>query len=212
MTPVAGARLAGTLWLLAGIFYLLSEAIAAAAFPGYSYGQNYISDLGVPYPTAEGHSSLAWVMNFGGFILDGMLYGTAAFIASRMVRPAGRLFLLFAATHAVGTIMVGIVHSGPHEVAEGIHRFHVIGAAMAIIGGNAASIAASRSGAPTLYRRISLGLGLFGLISLAMLEANRVLGTAVLPDGMLERGSVYPITVWEILTGLMLITGRHRLS
>ena len=42
-------RLAGALWLLAGVMYLACESIAAAAFPGYSYARNYISDLGVPY-------------------------------------------------------------------------------------------------------------------------------------------------------------------
>jgi hypothetical protein len=80
---------------------------------------------------------------------------------------------------------------------------------MAIIGGNAASLAASRSECPALYRRISLGLGLFGLISLAMLEANRLSGTTILPHGLVERGSVYPITLWEILTGAMLLTSKR---
>lgn len=197
------------LWLLAGLFYLTSETIAAAAYPGYSYARNYISDLGVPYATSEGSSPLAWVMNIGGFILDGLLYGAAAFTARRAVRPVGWLFLLIAVIHSVGTILVGIVPSGPREVAAGIQHFHVIGAAMAIIGGNAASIAARRFDAPAIYRRLSLGLGLFGLISLVLLEANRVTGTIILPDGLLERGSVYAITVWEILTGAMLLTSRR---
>jgi hypothetical membrane protein len=148
-------------------------------------------------------------MNIGGFILDGLLYGAAAFTARRAVRPVGRLFLLIAVIHSVGTILVGIVPNGPREIAPGIQHFHVIGAAMAIIGGNAASIAASRFDAPAIYRRLSLGLGLFGLISLALLEANRVTGTIILPDGILERGSVYAITVWEILTGATLLTSRR---
>ena len=42
-------RLAGALWLLAGIAYLTSETAAAAAFAGYSYAYDYVSDLGVPY-------------------------------------------------------------------------------------------------------------------------------------------------------------------
>ena len=204
-------RLAGALWLLAGLLYLVSETIAAAAFDHYSYAHNYISDLGVPYPLTDGTvSSLAWVMNFGGFILDGILYGTAAVIAFRQMPAFGRGFLTFAAIHSIGTILVGTVHSGPRELAAGIHHFHVIGAAMAIVGGNAVSIAASRADGSTLYSRISLGLGLFGLISLAMLETNRVLGTAILPDGLFERGSVYPITAWEILTGTMLLVGKNR--
>ena len=48
-------------------------------------------------------------------------------------------------------------------------------------------------------------LGLFGLASLAMLEGNRVAALALGPDGLLERGSVYPITAWEVMTGLALL-------
>jgi hypothetical membrane protein len=205
--PAAGVKLAGALWLAAGATYLTSEAVAAAAFPGYSYASNYISDLGIPYPVAGSHSSLAFVMNFGGFILNGLLYGTAAVIAFRA--GAGRAFLVLALIHALGSVLVGTVHSGPREIASGMHYVHVLGAAMAIIGGNAASIAASGFGSPA-YRSISLGLGAFGLLSLAMLEANRGLGLTMLPDGLLERGSVYPITVWELLTGLMLRNAARR--
>jgi hypothetical membrane protein len=201
LKPAAGVKLAGTLWLIAGATYLAAEAIAAAAYPGYSYARNYISDLGIPYPVAGAHSALAWVMNFGGFILDGVLYGAAALIAFRS--GASRAFLLLALLHAVGTIVVGAAHSGPREVASGMHHLHVLGAAMAIIGGNAASIVAGGFGPPA-YRSISLGLGLFGLLSLVMLEANRMLGMAILPDAVFERGSVYAITAWEILTGVML--------
>lgn len=215
---MARLRLAGALWLTAGLCYLASETVAAAAFPGYSYAAHYISDLGVPYAMPGGHSALAWVMNFGGFILDGMLYAAAALIAFAAIRrhsPAAPAFLVLALLHAIGTVLVGTVHSGPREIAAGIHHYHVIGAAMAIIGGNAASIAASNLrpgfGLPAGYRRLCLALGAFGLACLAMLEMNRVAGTALLPDGVFERGSVYAITAWEIVTGLALLAkGRRR--
>ena len=214
-------RSAGTLWLLAGLTYLASETIAASAFAGYSYAANYVSDLGVPYPVAAGSgqslSRLAWVMNFGGFILDGLLYAAAAIIAlrgCRADRKRATVFAAFAAVHSLGTILVGSIHSGPREIAAGIHAYHVIGAAMAIAGGNAASIAASRlaarAGAPLAYRRVSLGLGLFGFLGLAMLETNRVVGAALLPDGIFERAGVYPITAWEIVTGLTILIASPR--
>lgn len=206
-------RLAGALWLLAGLFYLTSEAIAASAFAGYSYANNYISDLGVPYPLTDGTASpLAWVMNFGGFILDALLYGAAAIIAMSALplrRRIAAAFLVFVSIHSVGSILVGIVHSGPREIVAGTHSIHVLGAAMAIIGGNAASITASCFDVPAAYRRASLILGSVGLASLAMLEANRVTGTPILADGLFERGSVYAITAWEILTGLTLLFGRR---
>jgi hypothetical membrane protein len=205
-------RLAGLLWLLAGLTYLASEAIAAAAFPGYSYAHNYISDLGVPY---EGmihgralRSSRAFVMNFGGFVLDGALFAAATGVALRAFRDRGEAVAICAVlgiVHALGTILVGIVHGGDREMAAGIHHIHVIGAAMAIIGGNAALIAAAfasrRCGAPAVYRRVSVALGVSGFVSLALLQS----GTTSLPEGLLERGSVYPITIWEIVTGIAIL-------
>lgn len=220
-------RLAGALWLLAGMVYLACEAIAASAFPGYSYAENYISDLGVPYDgLIDGrhiHSPLAWLMNIGGFILDGVLSAAAAIMAivaldarrrGGALQHGGRAFLLLWIVHAAGSILVGTVHSGPREVAAGIAHFHVIGAAMAIIGGNAALLAAAglarRLGARSAYRSASLGLGLCGFFGLALLEASRVAGLALVSDGISERASVYAITSWKIMTGLALLFGDCR--
>jgi len=215
-------RLAGALWLLAGIAYLVSEAIAAAAFPGYSYAHNYISDLGVPYDCIidgrEIHSPMAAVMNIGGFILDGVLSAgatIAAMFAMGARLRAGTWFLVFAIVHSLGSILVGTVHSGAREVAAGLEQFHVIGAAMAIIGGNCAVIAAaslSRGlGASPVYRIASRGLGICGLLCLALLEACGATGLAIIPDGILERGSVYAITIWKVLTGLTILVASRSL-
>src|SRR5262249_46228426 len=84
-------RVPGALWRLPGPAYLACEAAAAAAFPGYSYARDFISDLGVPYDVlADGglmRSPLAGVMNLGGFVVDGILFGAAAILAAR---AAGR--------------------------------------------------------------------------------------------------------------------------
>lgn len=214
-------RLAGALWLLAAMAYLMSEAIAAAAFPGYSYAHNYISDLGVPYDAMiDGrtiHSPMASVINFGGFILDGLLSAAAAIAAMFAMgerRRAGSLFLVLAIVHSLGSILVGTVHSGDREVSADIAQFHVIGAAMAILGGNCATIAAAslsrRLGASPVYRFASLTLAICGLLGLALLEGNRAGGMTIAPDGVLERASVYAITFWKVLTGLtiLIVTSR----
>ena len=201
-------RVAGVLWLLAGTLYLTCETIAAAGFPGYSYAHHYISDLGVPYDgLIHGralHSSRAWVMNFGGFILDGALYGLATVAATWAVcrsgwSRAGAVFMAVSLIHAIGTILVGSVPNGPREVALGLAPIHLI--AMAGF--------SRRFGAPAWYRAVCVGLGLFGFISLALLEVGRLTGGAILPDGLLERGAVYPITVWEIMTGMAILIGRR---
>ena len=87
-------RLAGLLWPT----YLASETIAAAAFPGYSYARNYISDLGVAAARViDGrsvHSPLALVMNLG-LLCDGALFVVASFVGAialraQRCRSAGR--------------------------------------------------------------------------------------------------------------------------
>ncbi|SLK01971.1 MULTISPECIES: DUF998 domain-containing protein [Novosphingobium] len=222
-------RLAGWLWLLAGLSYLSAETIAAAAFPNYSYASNYVSDLGVPYADVIDdrvlRSGLAWVMNWCGFILDGALFAAASVVATQLarrakvgagsgVKPWAAIFLALALIHSGGTVLVGLVHSGSRELASGIDRYHVLGAAMAILGGNlaliAAAILARRLGLPPAWRRASAGLGLFGLGSLALLEVNRTGGITMLPDGVLERASIYPITAWEVVTGLTLLVAGSR--
>ena len=116
-TPLG--RLAGRLWLLAGTTYLACETIAAAAFPGYSYSRNYISDLGVAAAgVIDGrsvHSPLAAVMN-AGLLIDGALFVAASLIAAYALRaqrmPVGRALPLVGAAHGLGTMLVGAVPEG----------------------------------------------------------------------------------------------------
>jgi hypothetical protein len=67
--------------------------------------------------------------------------------------------------------------------------------------------------APCWYRAVSIALGLLGLLCLAMLLIDRGSTTInLLPEGAWERGSVYTVTVWEILTGVCLLAFAHRLK
>jgi hypothetical membrane protein len=214
------ATIAAILWIAAGISYVTLEAIAAAGYRGgYSYANNYISDLGVTIPsTFEGRtidSPRAIVMNTA-FYLDGILFLAAAILAVRaFAAPGWWLFLGLAATHTVGNVLVGTIHGGGTESASGSIQWHTLGAGLAIIGGNAAVLAGSvlsrRIGTPPWYRAISTALGLLGLICLAMLLIDR--GTTainLLPEGAWERGSVYTITAWEVFTGSCLLAFTQR--
>lgn len=202
-------RTAGILFLSAAIVYVGTEAIAAAAFPGYSYAQNYISDLGVPeIGTHDGRfldSPLSAVMN-AGFLLQGALFLLATVVAARG-RPA-RLaapWVGFAALHAVGITLVALVHGGPQSVASGIIGFHVAGAGLAIVFGNLASIAGSAALGGRGFRVFSVGIALVGLLCLVGLQLQPSLAGASLADGVWERGSVYAITVWELVAGVVLV-------
>lgn len=202
-------RTAGVLFISAAVVYVGSEAIAAAAFPGYSYARNYISDLGVPETgTHDGRfldSPLSAVMNVG-FLLQGVLFLLAALIAARgrPVRVTAP-WVGLAALHAVGITLVALVHGGPQSVLSGIIAFHVVGAGLAIVCGNLASIAGGAALSGRRFRAFSVGIAVVGLLCLLGLQLQPSLLGASLPDGVWERGSVYAITAWELVAGVVLV-------
>ncbi|MDN0089343.1 DUF998 domain-containing protein [Yersinia nurmii] len=196
-----------------GLQYLLVEKISAFAWlmPVYSYRRNYISDLGIPLcgllaDNRQICSPLHWVMNIG-FAVEGILF----LLACWLLRPIfnGRLrhaFLLFGLLHGAGGVIIALFHSGGGSGGDILHQitFHQIGAVMAIGSGNLCLLAAGwmqRDRAGFYYfSQLSLGLGGLGLLSMLLIPLN------LLPVGMIERASVYPITLWQIFTGIFLLT------
>jgi hypothetical membrane protein len=176
---------AAVAWTAGPLTYLILEAVAAAGFPHYSYARNFISDLGV---TASPRADL---MN-AAFCLQGTLFLLGALFLDR-----ARLFLTFAAANAAGNVLIAIFHSG---VAA-----HTVGAVLAIVGGNTAIMAGSRIGGP-LYRKVSVGLGVFGLLSFVVFVVT-MHGAS---RGVWERGSVYSILTWQMFTAVWLIARSSR--
>ncbi|OBH53527.1 DUF998 domain-containing protein [Mycobacterium sp. E2479] len=199
------------LWVVAAVGYLVLEAVAAAGFePTYSYARDYISDLGLPsgrpvrgrtvYPAR------AYLMH-AAFYLQGSLFllGASLIVGVPDNRRA-RVFLGTVAANAVGNVVIGTVHSG---------AVHIEGAVLAIVGGNAAIVTGPNAiGALAdrrWYRLASKALATLGFSSLAMLMMNSATAkTALLPDGAWERGSVYSITTWQLLTAACLLTRTTR--
>lgn len=211
--------LAGAAWLLAGLIFVIAEAVAAMQFtPGYSYALNYISELGVTGCTGmlggvQACSPLADVMN-AAFIASGLLFGAGAVLIYGKLQGRGRTLLLaLGLTHAIGLVLVGVFHGGAFVGQEGLAVFHVIGALLAIVGGNVAiAIApvARECGAPVALQRLgpwAAGIGLAGLLVLIITSAAKL---GVPPgEGAWERLSVYSITVWEVGIGGWLIFARR---
>ncbi|OBI41749.1 DUF998 domain-containing protein [Mycobacterium colombiense] len=206
----ASAR-GAALWVVAGVGYLVFEAIAAAAFePAYSYARNYISDLGLPNGTVVHgrpiYSPRAYLMH-AAFYLQGVLFflGASLMVGVPDNRRA-RVFLGVVATNAVGNIVIGSVHSG---------TVHIVGALLAIVGGNAAILLGSGVIGPLAarrrYRRLSKAIAALGFLCLAMLMIKPAAATTyLLRDGAWERGSVYTITGWQLLTAACLLVETTR--
>lgn len=199
------------LWVVAAVGYLILEAVAAAGFePVYSYARNYISDLGVDAGgVANGRlidSPRSYLMH-AAFYLQGILFFSGALLIVGVPHSRrARMFLGLVAVNAVGNIVIATLHSG---------NLHRVGAALAIVGGNAAILAGSGVVATIdgqhWYRRISELVAALGLLSLLMLMINSATSTdTVLPDGASERGSVYSIILWQLLTAGCLLTIRRQ--
>jgi hypothetical membrane protein len=209
------AATAAAAWLISGVLYLILEGLAAKSFRyHYSYAHNSISDLGVSSRgTFQGHmidSPLAYLMNTA-FYVQGTLFLVGAILIVRAMQSHGTgLFIAVATANAVGNLLVASVHSGPMAKADGTAWLHYTGAVLAIGGGNVAIFAGSailgNALAGQRYRGISVGIGVLGVLSIAMLVTDTATGaTHILPAGAWERGSVYSIIVWQMFTAAYLV-------
>ncbi|MGU3291711.1 DUF998 domain-containing protein [Williamsia sp. M5A3_1d] len=196
-------RVAAWLWLLGGVVYVVSEVIAVAGYPGFSLARDYISALGIP-----GESPRATTMNIGAFIVHGCLFAAAGIVAARGLSGTRRTrvaFVVFAVANGVGNVLVGLFHAGASPL-------HGLGAFLAIVGGNAAPIVSSgllrRWGAPGAYCVASRAAGIVGVGCFVALLAVSGADTGI--EGAIERGSVYTIIGWDIVTAaVVLVSGRR---
>lgn len=186
------ARTGALLWIASAVCYFAAEAVAAAAFDGYGYATDYVSTLGDPQ-----RSPHAAEMN-AAFVVQGLAFPLGAWLVSRAAQAGLALpFLLLAVCNGVGNLLVAAVPSGTGSA------WHGVGAAMALIGGNAAVLAGSsvlRSAlAAPAYRVMSIALGVSGLLCLLAVAVE------LAPIGVWERGSVYAIYAWQVATAVTVL-------
>jgi hypothetical membrane protein len=216
---VSNVEASGILWIAGGIWYLLCESIAAFGFLGYSYQRNYISDLGVPGAAIlhgqHVNSQLADVMN-AGFVGEGLAFVVAAtllYSASSALRNRGS-FIVVSLVHGIGITLAGLVHGSDPTFISRFGVFHVIGAFMAIIGGNVVLLLLGRRVmqqlVSTATRKIIAMLGVLGLISLLLLVLRSMHLPLFFDTGFWERGSVYSIIIGEVLAGSALILASRK--
>ncbi|WP_406453565.1 DUF998 domain-containing protein [Streptomyces sp. NBC_01622] len=206
--------LAAAVLLLNAVQWVVSEAVAAAAWtsPPYSYATNYISDLGVPdcgthYQGRTICSPDHTLMNTS-FIVQGILFATGVVLlaATLLTGRARRVVVALAAAHAVGFVLVGLFHGSPDGPAYSL-ALHVGGASVAILCANTIAILAGSLRSlqlPRAYRVFCIGVGALGLLSEAFVGAST--STA----GIFERGGVYSWLLWSVVTGVSLLVGHVR--
>jgi hypothetical membrane protein len=205
----ANSTTLAALWLTAALVFFISEAIAAASIAApysYSYASDYISQLGNP-----GWTPRAVVMNVGLYV-QGVLFLIGAVMARASATGRRRLFVVLAALYALGIILVATVPSGVGAPASNLGVLHWLGALLAIFGGNAAIVAGSSVVAGLVevrwYRKASVVLAILGFVSFLILSQP-----AARPSlGIWERGSVYSIMLWQILSAVLLLARRRAAS
>lgn len=209
-------------FLSAGLFYLLAEALAAFAFPGYSYAVNYISDLGVPDVEVLGGRAIDSPLHSlitVAFLAQGLLFAVGASLLCRGARrPLRKTFLVLAVVHALGMVTVAVAHGGQANIERGLDTVHVLGAAAAFLGGNTAAIVGGFSllradslrhlgGWSIALGRSGVALGVLGLVGMLMLQVDvRILPSTLLEDGIWERMTFYAILAWEMLLGAVVLS------
>ena len=191
------SKVAGIAFIMGSLFYVIAEAISAAFFNASlfnTYIFHTISELGIP----NGNSPLFWLMN-SAFILIGLalIFGNFYKFKDFIIKNKAIFYILTLVT-GIGVIIVGLIHGGnPFTLG-----YHMLGAMMAILGGNILLIVISRSMHEFgIYQKSTLILGIFGLIVFWIMFFN--MGLSYMP--VFERLSVYTMIIWSFLTGVYIL-------
>ncbi|UCD96847.1 MAG: DUF998 domain-containing protein [Candidatus Bathyarchaeota archaeon] len=175
---------AGFLLCVGSVQCMLGIIVAEALHPGYSTGQNYISDLGV------GPSSL--IFNFS-LIAIGVLGAVASYFIHHVFKRNSFTFLLMMGS--IGAIGVGAF---PENVRVVHTAFSLV---VFLFTGLAAVWSYSVEEPPFAY--LYAGLGGIALLALALFGTEIYLG---LGRGGMERLIAYPELLWALSFGSRLST------
>ena len=215
MTDSRGVCVGAVTLIVGSVLYLAAETISAAAWqsPTYSYTRNFISDLGAPhcgnFQDRDICSPLHAVMNTG-FIIQGILFALSVILVSCLFEGRIRTAIQAVAVLAgIGFILVGTFHAGPGSTTAS-YTVHFAGAFPSLLGGNAVAALSGiawRRGGRKVIAAISIALGALGILSGLSLVGLFASGG---PLGLVERGSAYPIVVWQLVIGFSLLVALLR--
>lgn len=199
------ARVAAAVWIVAAVFYLVVEKIAADNVKGrYSYLHHYISVLGVP-----DWGRFAYLMN-GAFYLQGALMLVGAVLVTRAAGRRGVFFLLLTAASTIGYFLVATVHGGsPLAKGDGM-QLHQAGALLVFLAGNLAIVPGSKmvgrvADTRWWYRAVSLLIVAIAIVAFWMLANYNLWTYKYAPIGIVERVPVYSILAWQVFSAVVLL-------
>jgi len=203
-------RLGAISWILAAQFFV-AQVVVASAWPlPFDLAERYISDLGNtvcgPYPAGSNTIVCspwhAW-MN-ASFILLGITMGAGALLIRQAFRRGG-LALAARICFVMAGAGVALVGWFPENANMALHA---AGAGLNFVLGNIALVLFGLTLTPDVarsWRWLGVAAGCVGLAGTALFVSGAYLGLG--PGGM-ERVAAYPMPLWQIAMGMMLL--RHR--
>ncbi|MGH7911821.1 MAG: DUF998 domain-containing protein [Candidatus Dormibacteraceae bacterium] len=200
-------RWAGVLWL-AIVQWFVVQGIVQLAWPHpYSAVRNAISDLGRLSCGPQLCSPWHDLMN-ASFVALGLCMAAGAVAAEASSPRVSRLSRAGAAVLALaglGVILVGLV---PEDT---IAWLHMLGAGLAIVGGNAGTLLTGillwRAGRLRWVGMLGCAAGVLGALFVGLLAVSLLSGALFDVQGLLERGAVYPLLLAMIVSGGALVRG-----
>ena len=190
-------KVAGIVFIVGSLYYLIAEAISATFFNASffnTYVFHTISELGIP----NNNSPLFWLMNSAFLIICLTLIFGNFYRFKDFIIKNNTIFYIFTLIASIGVIIVALIHGG-NPLTSG---YHTLGAVMAILGGNILIVLISRSMVEFgIYQKITLMLGVSGLTVFWIMFFN--IESIYMP--VFERLSVYTLIFWSFFTGIYLI-------
>ncbi len=184
------AKIAGALFFVGSIQFVIALIIAEAIYPNYSTSANYISDLGVwNQPSA--------VIFNPSIILFGLLVIASAYFFRKHFKIRG-VTVLFALAGA-GAMGVGFFPEDTFLV-NGVPVLHAISAVLVFIVGGISAIVSNRV-TKSPFRYFSVILGAMALVAAVLFFTTQDLGYLGLGVGGMERMMAYPTLLWIISFG-----------
>jgi hypothetical membrane protein len=202
------------LWMLSALYFLAQIVVGWVWNPPYSVIKNTISDLGNTRCAQYGGSYVCSprhdLMN-AAFILLGVVMAAGSLLiyqefteTGARERMAARIGFSGLAIGGVGAMMVGIFPENVH------HMLHVVGAGLAIGGGNLGIlILGFVLPLPEGLRGYMVFFSIISMTALVLFAAQRYFGIGA---GTMERIAAYPETLWLIRFGLYMSRNRDSKS
>ena len=202
--------------LVAGVEYLVVELVAASAWatPTYDWAHNLVPDLGdtgigLNHQGRFVSSPLHALFN-GALTAQGLLFAAAILLLAQLAVGRLRAILLtLAVAQAVGLVATSLLPQYPGMSTTAlVVNLSVAGAAM-VASNLLVIVAGSR------WRSLGLPrwLGVAGVIlgGVALLVGGTLTVVPVVPQGIVERLSIDPFILWQILAGatMLLAAKRH---